>query len=405
MEENKHKYNSNDFVRYHQGTMPDDEMFALEKAALEDPFLADALDGYLFSKDVKAELSDIQIGLDERINSKKRGAVFQLSRSAWWRVAAMFTGIILVGYFFYQSGKLNTGNSIAQQESAKLKEQQTMARRAQSDTIPNKNDIAINEMPPLPGKENNKTEQNLFPENGREKDLEKVPAPILKRPVTSGSVSEVEPGLISDVASAKALNLHNAELRQKDDRDKLFAKAKQEKASMQIFPPSEKSLQARLKDTTISSASDAKDYAAMQGNSKIDSTNSLAFAKPELSEVVVSGYAKKQKSKDSGNISRELAGKVSGVSIGASTPYLLDGKENFDEYIKARAQSFSSLEITADSVDILLTFVLDKNKRPSKIKVIESNCKPCEAEATRLLKDGPKWGGERGSKGTINIRF
>ena len=40
-----HKYTAADFERYHSGKMSAGEMHALEKAAMEDPFLADALEG------------------------------------------------------------------------------------------------------------------------------------------------------------------------------------------------------------------------------------------------------------------------------------------------------------------------------------------------------------------------
>ena len=42
-------YTSEDFKRYYSGTMTAAERHALEKAALDDPFLADALEGYKFS--------------------------------------------------------------------------------------------------------------------------------------------------------------------------------------------------------------------------------------------------------------------------------------------------------------------------------------------------------------------
>jgi len=48
MKEKQKKYNAIDFARYHSGTMRPDEMYALEQAALEDSFLADALDGYVY---------------------------------------------------------------------------------------------------------------------------------------------------------------------------------------------------------------------------------------------------------------------------------------------------------------------------------------------------------------------
>jgi len=71
MKGNQEKYNASDFARYHSGTMPPDEMHALEKAALEDPFLADALDGYAFSKKPEKELDEIRMRLDKKRKQQK----------------------------------------------------------------------------------------------------------------------------------------------------------------------------------------------------------------------------------------------------------------------------------------------------------------------------------------------
>ena len=76
MKEKNKIYTADDFARYHAGTMPAGEMHALEKAALEDPFLADALEGYIhapaFEKDI-AKLKD-------RLNEKRKYFSFHPSR-------------------------------------------------------------------------------------------------------------------------------------------------------------------------------------------------------------------------------------------------------------------------------------------------------------------------------------
>ena len=87
---------------------------------------------------------------------------------------------------------------------------------------------------------------------------------------------------------------------------------------------------------------------------------------------------------------------MSGVQ---TTPYLLEGKEKFDRYIKEHAMSFP------DSVNIVLSFRLNKTRKPSRVKVISSSCKSCEKQAIQLLKDGPDWVGEPGAKATVKIQF
>ena len=43
---NIQNYSAADIERYHKGQLTPEEMHAMEKAALDDPFLADAIEGY-----------------------------------------------------------------------------------------------------------------------------------------------------------------------------------------------------------------------------------------------------------------------------------------------------------------------------------------------------------------------
>ena len=64
---NKNKmYTAIDFQRYYSGLMPESEMHELERSALEDPFLADALDGYVHASSAEKDI----IGLKEKIKDQ-----------------------------------------------------------------------------------------------------------------------------------------------------------------------------------------------------------------------------------------------------------------------------------------------------------------------------------------------
>jgi hypothetical protein len=57
-----------DFERYHAGKMPDAERHALEKAALDDPFLEDALEGYAFTNTPVQDINE----LTEKLAGKRK---------------------------------------------------------------------------------------------------------------------------------------------------------------------------------------------------------------------------------------------------------------------------------------------------------------------------------------------
>src|SRR5882672_2870022 len=96
-EKNNSKYSAEDIRKYLDGQLSDPEMQALEKAALDDPFLADAIEGFEESRkhavSFESGIADLQKRLTKRINRKKRksGILFQLSK---WQVAASLLLVI-----------------------------------------------------------------------------------------------------------------------------------------------------------------------------------------------------------------------------------------------------------------------------------------------------------------------
>src|SRR5688500_9534868 len=89
MKEKPKLYTAADFANYHAGKMPPGEMNALEKAALEDPFLEDALEGYAHTTAIENDIEELNDRLGKR---RKKKNIFFLSfaENKWWRIAALF---------------------------------------------------------------------------------------------------------------------------------------------------------------------------------------------------------------------------------------------------------------------------------------------------------------------------
>ena len=90
-------FSGEDIRRYHAGELSPQERHALEKAALDDPFLADALEGYAYTVTPDADLAELRQRLQQKREEEK---VIPPGRSAaqpfrWWRIAALF--LLLVG--------------------------------------------------------------------------------------------------------------------------------------------------------------------------------------------------------------------------------------------------------------------------------------------------------------------
>ena len=98
-------YNQQDIQRYLQKQMSAQEMHAFEKALMDDPFLADALEGYATAN---ASVSEKHLAeIEKSIRGEKEDAKIvpmTVNKMQWSRIAAIFlvvmSGSILTYYLF-----------------------------------------------------------------------------------------------------------------------------------------------------------------------------------------------------------------------------------------------------------------------------------------------------------------
>ncbi|HKZ66023.1 MAG TPA: hypothetical protein VJ111_06700, partial [Chitinophagaceae bacterium] len=107
-----------DIEKYHKGLLSAQEMHALEKAALDDPFLAEALEGYASSDvNITADIAELKSRLAKRTEKENKVvpiAVSKTSSFSWWKIAAMIILIAGTGLIVYQLGLTNKKKDIAQ---------------------------------------------------------------------------------------------------------------------------------------------------------------------------------------------------------------------------------------------------------------------------------------------------
>lgn len=94
----KKQYSAADIQRYLNGQMPAHEMHSLEKAALDDPFLSDAIEGYgeineLNKGKVMEDIGELYDRLKSRTEPYEK--LVPLRRTNWWKIAAAI--LILAG--------------------------------------------------------------------------------------------------------------------------------------------------------------------------------------------------------------------------------------------------------------------------------------------------------------------
>ncbi|HEY4334670.1 MAG TPA: carboxypeptidase-like regulatory domain-containing protein, partial [Puia sp.] len=109
-------YSAADIQKYLQGDLSAREMQALEAAALEDPFLADALEGIENDRSLRGEtpfhedMAALKDRLDRRLTQKDKTLVMPLYRSVWKVAAAviLLAGLGSIAYRYLLNGRPST---------------------------------------------------------------------------------------------------------------------------------------------------------------------------------------------------------------------------------------------------------------------------------------------------------
>jgi hypothetical protein len=115
-------YSAEDISRYWQGKLTSEEMHAMERAAMDDPFLADAMEGYSTAnpQQITNDLAELRERLQEKGSDKKVVPM----RTKWLRVAAV---IILLGGASFLTFQLLNNNKTAETLVQAKKEEKAKA--------------------------------------------------------------------------------------------------------------------------------------------------------------------------------------------------------------------------------------------------------------------------------------
>lgn len=136
--DNIKSYSATDIQKYLKGELSPSEMNAIEKAAMEDPFLADAIEGMESTRNeygdeiINSNLAQLNVAIEGKSDS---GRVVAMKPSVWWYAAAAVV-IIISGVFTYtnfiRNSELQT--PIAKGENAKPPAQPTIGPTDESAT-------------------------------------------------------------------------------------------------------------------------------------------------------------------------------------------------------------------------------------------------------------------------------
>ena len=115
-----------DIEKYHKGLLSNKERHDLEKAAMDDPFLADAMEGYAVAGvNATADIGELKKRLTEKMEGAKVIPMKAAPRNSFrtLRAAAMIAFVVGASFLIYQFGFNNKSGEIAQAGTTKNQEE------------------------------------------------------------------------------------------------------------------------------------------------------------------------------------------------------------------------------------------------------------------------------------------
>lgn len=473
-QENKKHYTAVDIEKYHKGQLTPAEMHALEKAALDDPFLAEAMEGYAhLHQPVEADLAELRARLRERVESKGSAPLVPIpgmeksGRSPWWRAAAAAILLGALGWGIYQwgfnegqepiaketeaqnsdirklgnlgdSGKLEKNSEIQNSENSKNLEnlrdsgsnvremtsskEKTIDGKGNETFVNDNNEISAQPAPPVSGApvaaEQFEAQKELK-EAGAKKleDNKSIAARALSR-----NASAAEPTATAADRDSVAPYLYEVASRNAQSNRQNFVQRNQQ-PNYHIFRG--KVLDADKQPLPFANITNISDqvgtYADANGNFVLiseDSTmnvqvRSIGFLNNNITLMPKAGGNLINLREDQSLRTRVLDTTYRVLNLARlntlkhEEPEPIDGWQKYDTYVANNLQIPDNLRPKLPPAPTVeLSFEVDKLGQPVNIRVIKSLCNECDAEAIRLIRDGPRWKPTRnGRKTRVTLSF
>jgi TonB family protein len=429
-EEKKYRnYTAVDIEKYHKGLLSAKEMHEVEKAALDDPFLAEALEGYgAVSVNAAADLSELGKKLQERIKGAKViSMAAPRSSYNWWKVAAAIVIIGGLGFFIFRLSTNNNNKEVAKLEEKKKSDDQAATTIIDSNkvsdlsklTTPDTNSLANTNKGKTAATSQKKISTRLFNTStgSINKDIAatsttpEASVPLHFKTEKNDSVDGQKNAVgNANVFSKSASKKPEAENRQLEGLAAMQQKeiGLREQQKINYFRGSV--VDANKNPLPFANITNTRDnvgtYADARGNFTLispDSTldvqvRSIGFENnlARLKNNVVTNQVILQEDKVSPDriISYKKAdtnrSRTANMKFEETEP--ADGWGNYDVYLANNIKVPDNLERKeSNGGQVEVSFDVNQDGDPINIKVERSLCQKCDEEAIRLIKEGPKW--------------
>ena len=409
-----------DIERYHKGLMTAAERHALEKAALDDPMLADAIEGFE-TVDAETATNDIAFlrnELQKKISGKRFLFTTGSNSQQWLKIAALFLLVIGAGWLVFYFGNFSQQNTVAvnkNEETSKVAPGNII-----SDSVTTNDTAQINSITINPSAATNNKEP-VAPE----KNIKRAPASI---PVQKEKVAAADKQAAANESPAPAIaEMKREETQQAESRKAITASENRMKRMSdkpapafvfrgQVVDESNNPLPfANVTNTTdnIGTYTDARGNFTLTSpdtvlNVRIKSVgfeNTVAAIKKDLpkNKLVLQEDTGFTQNRVLAFNKAKTAARKNTVNIEEPEP--VDGWTNYDIYIANNVQPPEELQTKQTRGEVEISFEVNQQGEPINIKVEKSLCDACDKEAVRVIKEGPKWKKGKGKRARLRLGF
>ena len=438
-EEKSHiEYRGTDILNYFAGRLNAAEMHAMEKAALDDPFLAEAMEGYSMmpSEEVKTRLAALQVNFSTEENSKVISIKTSKKFTSWKAAAAVIIicASIALTYLFTVKGP-DPNNPLAKVSPTTNAPKQPGATIAE-DSIAIADTNKSNLQNPDPKVEVFAQKEAVAGDSGF---IYRPPKASMEKPddlAGGGYVENAESKAAAEVPTSNSVPYaqenagRNAQVLSNKASSERAAKESVETKMTPVLLFTGQVLAAdstplpfanvRITDDNVST------YADANGNFKLVSRDSFANIKisadgykslnlnvradqmPERILMVPGDTPAEKKPAIRGKASA-FAGRVSGVQLVDTLMNVrpVDGWENYDAYSANNLQTPANVRQEGIHGEVEVSFEVSTTGEVTNLKIEKSLCNSCDEEVLRLVKEGPKWTATNGKtgKGKIRVAF
>jgi len=432
-------YTAADIEKYWKGELSPAAQHAIEKAALEDPFLADALEGFAQrakeSNAIGQDLQQLQEQLAARVAKSSSSRVISMQ---WWKVAAFIIVLLGAGWLFVLFNKPSTDYALTKNTEKPRQPSDTISKDppaySSGGATDSSRDVAIEKaaappstklsppyaersnaipVPPAPTATDSKNEElrpdkSVINEAEQADDIAKLNQP--KKESANASrleTAEMSQGAISSSDNRAAqrnagyspapANLFNGHLT--DQTNKPVANAVIQIPDLKVATQTDDkgNFAFRAKDTAINAALSSDGFMRQ---------NIYLRNKATLNEIVLQSEPAKDRDVivQSNGAEKKRKSAVQELTVIIPDAEPVTGWEAFREYLQ------KNKKVPADLQDVHGNVVISFDVHArwfGNYSIEESLDDELDAEAIRLIKQGPAWKLLKGkkAKATVIVKF